>query len=302
MAKLILTERQGADGTQFVVLAGEVTKVADGKGNAAGRVKTVTLKAKKYDKSKKDEVDAYASVAFWNSQDRDKMLEGKAQYADRITNAKVRPGVFLLVLAAKREDGTLTGLDFKYSGVITLRGGYEVEKDGKKQVIKDMNIIMGSVSKAVHDLERGVTRITIPTTGRDKETEFHSISVWNTDQNPQAAENAVKYLAPYEKEDPEAENGRKKVYKRAIFVCGENTHFGKPDGDGNSYTAWRYEFVPAANAGQQNGAGSPQADNTGQKPDADGFMDIPDGIDEELPFRGDSDAEDASEEKLPWEQ
>ncbi len=291
MAKLILSERN-TNGTTLVVLAGEVTKVVDGKGNAAGKVKTVTLKAKRYDKAKKEEVDAYASVAFWNSQDRDKQLEGKAQYADRITNAKVRPGVYLMVLAAKREDGTLTGLDFKYSGVITLRGGQEYQKeDGSKGVTKDMNIIMGSVTKAVQDVERGVARITIPTTGRDKKTEFHSISVWDSEQNPQAAENAVKYLAPYEKQDESAESGVKKVYKRAIFVCGENTHFGKAEGDGNSYTAFRYEFVPQTSGGEETAGNSvpaaaaaeAPAPETPSTPD-DGFESIPEG-----------------EEKLPWE-
>lgn len=294
MAKLILTERKGNDGTTLVVLAGEVTKVVDGKGNAAGKVKTVTLKAKRYDKAKKEEVDAYASVAFWNSQDRDKQLEGKAQYADRITNAKVRPGVYLMVLAAKREDGTLTGLDFKYSGVITLRGGQEYEKeDGSKAVTKDMNIIMGSITRSVQDVERGVARITIPTTGRDGGTEFHSISVWNNDQNPQAADNAVKYLAPYEKQDETAEGGVKKVCKRAIFVCGENTHFGKTEEDGNSYTAFRYEFIPQTNGGEGTANDSDPAaaaeTPASEAPSTadDGFENIPENLMED--------------EKLPWE-
>ncbi len=287
MAKLILTERVN-NGTTLVVLAGEVTKVVDGKGNAAGKVKTVTLKAKRYDKTKKKEIDAYASVAFWNSQNRDKQLEGKAQYADRITNAKVRPGVYLMVLAAKREDGTLTGLDFKYSGVITLRGGQEYEKeDGSKGVTKDMNIIMGSITKAVQDIERGVARITIPTTGRDGNTEFHSISVWNNDQNPQAAENAVKYLAPYEKQDEAAEDGVKKVYKRAIFVCGENTHFGKPEG-GNSYTAFRYEFIPQTSGGEKTADDSDPADAAAEAPASETPSTPDDGF---MP----------EEEKLPWE-
>lgn len=231
MARLFNAERG-----DLVVLSGEVTKVAGGKGAAEGKVQTVTLKGTRYSKSATKEIEAVASVSFWNSQDRDKMLEGKGQLADRIVNAKVRPGSFISVLAGKKEDGSLVGLNFIYSGVLTLRAK-EGELTPAGKPVKDMNIISGSVTKAVLDAERGMARITIPTTGMDGETEFHSITIFNSERNPQMAENAVKYLAPYEKDG-------KKVYRKALFICGENTHFGKPDGDGNSYVAFRYEFIP----------------------------------------------------------
>ena len=188
----------------------------------------------------------------------------------------------------------MSGLDFRYSGVIRLHGGEKYEKaNGEKAVTKDMNIISGSITKAVYSVERGCCRLTVPTTGKDGETEFHSITVWNSDRNPQAAENANKFFAPYEKDGV-------KVYKRGIFVCGENTHFGKAADDpdtGNSYTCFRYEFIPKS--GGENTGASPskneEAPEVASDPVAEeeGYMSIPDAIDEFA---------DAEAGELPWKE
>jgi hypothetical protein len=258
----------------YRIIAGEVTKVAPGKGSAEGKVVNITLSGTRYDKKAKKNINAKAEVAFWNSQSNDDQLEGKKQYADRITAAKVREGVFLIVLAIEREDGTLTGFDFKYNGVLTLRGG----QNEAGEEIKDTNVILGTVTKAVLDAERGLARVTVITDGRDT-AEFHNISIWDNERRPEAAENAAKYLAPYEKDG-------KKIHKKAVFVCGENTHFGKPDGEGNSYSAFRYDFVPTSNSA------SAPADNSG----------TPDAASAPVPETVPDDFYQTSEEELPWNQ
>lgn len=305
MARLRIREVKKGD-TTFAFLAGEVVKVS----GKDGVVKNVTLRGTRFDRKSGKNVPTQTTVAFWNSNDTDKKLEGKGQYADRIAAAKVREGVFLLVLAIKREDGTLSGVDFKYSGRITVRGGDEYTKsDGSKGVTKDTNVILGYISNAkldkvtMKDEEVSVAHLTVPLTGRDGETEFHNISIISNEDRPEAAENAYRLLHPYTKKGEE-----KKTCQRAILICGEDTHFGEDDETKHSYNCYRFEFAPKGNGNSQapdsgnsgNGNGdAANQQNTDKTPaENDEFENVPDDISGDLPF--DDNEDDDYEEALPW--
>lgn len=288
MAKLNIFSRG-----QYVVLAGTVVKVIEGTGSAAGQVVTLTLEGEKWDKNQKKNVRARSMVSFWNSKDEKKVSEGKGQLADRIRKAKVHVGSFLTVLAVRRDDGKLNGLNFQYSGVLKIQGGDKyTNEDGTEGVTKDVNIIIGTITKVVLDDERGMARVTIPTTGRDNETIFHSISVWNTENSPSQATACLDYLAPYTKDD-------KKVYRQAIFVCGENTHFGKTADDptaGNSYNCYRFEKIVKTKAdnNEKDDCDNDSVVNPGNAGE-DEFLNIPDSLSDEDGFVDISDDAD-----LPW--
>lgn len=247
MAKLL----QATQGNNKV-LAGKIISVQDGKGSSAGKVQNVSISGYVYNKDSQKEEHKIVSVGFFNSDKRDDVLENRNQRADRIHHMNLKPGTFV-ILSVYEKNGKLYGNDIRRgSGVLRLKGA-----DGTDY---DTNVLLGSVVRTRYNAERGVTNADILADGRlydengpissDGKAQYGSITnevaFWNSEKNPNAAENAEKCLAPKESADGS------KQYARVVVVTGsvkEHRTYQRKDGSlgySTNYGGYsRFDFVPA---------------------------------------------------------
>ena len=140
---------------------------------------------------------------------------------------------------------------------------------------------------AVASFTVAVDRDFSPKDGGEKETDFIDCVAWR-----QTGEFVSKYFT---KGRMAVVSGRLQIRswtdkdgnkRRTAEVVADNVYFGdsRRDGDGGSFGGNTYGSAPAA---PSFGGYSAPAQNQGAAPASDaldGFMNIPDGIDEELPF------------------
>lgn len=200
---------------EMTLIAGIVTGCREGSGASAGRVVNVKIRGSVFNPDKKAEEEKTIDVAFWNSEENDRML------ADRVIKAGVGVGSFITALVMMKEDNKATGLNFKYGGIWKFPAA-----DGRKE----LNVIVGTVSALDEDAEGRFVKASVPVSlGKDKETEWHKITFWNSEKAAMA-DRAKICLKP-------RADGRK---VRAVIVCGEcELYNGKPN-----YTGFRFEIVP----------------------------------------------------------
>lgn len=256
-----------------VIVCGVVSKIREGQD---GRVVNVTLEGETYDSKQKASVNKKLEFAFWNSDKSDDLLEGKNQLADRVRKAKVSEGAYLMVKGYVK-DGKCVGLDFRYTGRLSLAP--EKDKEGDKGI----NVMVGSVSSVRMNEEKGVANVNIPfDDSRYDESGNkvgfglvnHQIAFWDN-ENKKPTSSVVEYLTPKEGEDG------KKVCAKVVIVASEvkgNRTFGE-DGYGANYTGFQWSFAPS----KKKSSDSTPAQEFPEDED-DGFMNIPDDIEEGLPF------------------
>ena len=200
---------------EMTLVAGIVKSCREGSGASAGRVVNVKIEGTVYNHDKKVEENKILDIAFWNSEENDRML------ADRVIKAGVGVGSFITALVMMKEDNKATGLNFKYSGIWK----FPATEDKK-----ELNVLVGTVTSLDEDPEGRFVKVSIPVSaGKDKETEWHKITFWNSEKAAMA-DRAKLCLKP-------RADGRK---VRAVIVCGEcELYNGKPN-----YTGFRFELVP----------------------------------------------------------
>lgn len=268
MAKLFVG-RKG----DYAIVAGVVKKIKEAK---EGKVVNVTLEGDVYDKASGTESKKTISIGFWNSEKADDLLEGKNQNADQVKKAKLYVGAFIMAKVYVKDDNYY-GQAFRYSGRLSL-----APEKGKADD-KGLNVIIGSVTSVRMNEEKGVANINIPfDDSRYDESGnkvgfgvvSHQIAFWDNEKR-KPTDAVVKYLTPKE------EDGKKK-YTKVLVVASDvkgNRTFGE-DGYSTSYTGFRWEFVPVAKKKEDSADSTPDF----SEDEEDGFMNIPDDIEEGLPF------------------
>ena len=200
---------------EMTLVAGIVVGCREGSGASAGRVVNVKIRGSVYNPDKKVEEEKTIDVAFWNSEENNRML------ADRVIKAGVGVGAFITALVIMKEDNKASGINFKYNGV------WNFAASGNQ---KEINVIVGTVASLDEDPEGRFVKVSVPISlGKDKETEWHRITFWNGEKAAMA-DRAKICLKP-------RTDGRK---VRAVIVCGEKEIYnGKPN-----YNGFRFEIVP----------------------------------------------------------
>lgn len=244
------------------VYSGKVVGVYDGKDGAAGKLKSLCLNVKYYD----GEIQ-YGNIfiPFWKSESFDAM--------SMLEKAKLQKGQYIMVSAFRDQKGNLSGNRIvKGSGIINI------PKSGDDKY--DTNILMGAVVNVRKNDDRGVTNVNMLVNGKVADGKFDTINAevafWNTDKK-KAADNTAKLLIEKDGKYPRiiavtgAQDGNISTFTRKNGETGYGVTF-----KGNSY----FQFVP--NAKKENEASSEAV------PEAqDDFMNIPDGIEDGLPFAND---------------
>lgn len=199
----------------MTLVAGIVKNCYEGSGNASGRVVNVKIEGMVWNAEKRIEEPKILDIAFWNSEDGQKLL------ADRVIKANVGVGSFITALVTIKDDGkSANGINFKYSGIWTFPA-----RDGQKE----LNVLVGTVASMDVDPENRFVKVSIPVSTAKDVTEWQRITFWNSEKAAMA-DRAKKCLSP-------SSSGRK---PRAIIVCGEREEYnGKPN-----FTGFRFELIP----------------------------------------------------------
>lgn len=268
MAKLFIA-RKG----NYAIVSGVVKKMKE---EQDGKVVNVVLEGDVYDKGSGMESKKRITIGFWNSKKTDDLLNNKNQLANQVKSAKMYVGAFIMAKVYIKDDNYY-GQAFRYTGRLSLAP--EEGKEGDK----GLNVLLGSVSSVRTNAEKGVANINMPFDDsryneNGEKVGFglvnHEIAFWdNENKKPTGA--VVKYLTPKE------ENGEKK-YAKVLVVAGEvkgNHTFNDGEGFSTNYTGFRWEFAPTSKKSDSDSVSEPDAPE-----DEDGFMNIPDEIEDGLPF------------------
>lgn len=191
-----------------VVVVGRVKEVKQGT-----NVVNIKLEGTEWDKEEKVEKTKVLDIAFWNND--------VAPLADRVIAAKVSENSVIAVEVYENESGKYSANRFMYRG----HWMYAETEDRKEK-----NVFMGVVA-SLKSFEtatgKKLTKVSIPVSLDEEETEWNHITFWNNDSSP-LADRAAKVLA-----------GREEKKAKAIIVCGPGTDY-----EGNmQYTGYSFERI-----------------------------------------------------------
>ncbi|RHO99331.1 hypothetical protein DW019_01890 [Clostridium sp. AF37-5] len=259
------------------VYAGKVVGVYDGKGGAAGKLKNLCLNVKYYDGKTK-----YGNIfiPFWKGANFDAMA--------MLEKAKLQKDQYIMVSTFRNQKGNLSGGRIvKGSGIINI----PKSEDDKY----DTNVLMGTIVNVRKNEERGVTNVNLLVTGKIPNGKFDTINAevafWNTDKKKEA-DNAAKLLAEKDGKYPRiviATGSQDENFSTFTLESGE-TGYGTSF-KGNSYFDFAIgntenKTTPKTTSNTTSEAVSDVASEAA--PEAqDDFMNIPDGIEDGLPFATD---------------
>ena len=178
MGKVLFTKKNENGDINYV--AGRVSFIQEGTGSMEGQVVNVGMTLTVYNRETKTSEKKYLSVGFFNN-DRAKM-------ADRVRNAKVHAGSFVLVTCGTfrdtepAKDGTprmtAIGMGFDYSTQRTISNA-----EGQ-----EYNLIVGTARRIIDDPDNKRVNITVPTTvfnrdTRENETKWFGVTCANTEKS-----------------------------------------------------------------------------------------------------------------------
>lgn len=185
-------------------IVGGVVKDVDLRDNVAN----VTLVSDVYNSESKTNEENSLKISFWNN-DYSKMRD--------IVEKCNLEGKTILVEVYEGSDGKLVGNRLHFRGSII-----EIENEDKHNFV----IFANMVSPTVGFSSKGnkYLRVSVPITNRDKETEWHNITLWD-DENHENATNLNMIL----------EKAQKCI--SGVFVCS-----GNPSEYNGKYTYTAYSF------------------------------------------------------------
>lgn len=289
MANLVQVSKKMEKGTLKVV-CGNVCKVEEGKGKAAGRLVTVSIVADGYDREAKKPIPVYCNADFWNADDIDDE-NGRKQAADRVRKMNLKPGQFIMMQVFESADGkhTYGNRIIKGSGVLTVNPVGENDNG--------YAVILGSAIFVKENGEKGVCNVNVVANDLVPEKGFQTVSeeiaFWNSEKEPNKASNMANLLTPKEKEDGTTS------YVRGVFVTslrkGDVRIFNRKDGEKGyayDYTGFHFDFTTMKSKTGSKKKNSEQAPAPAPAPEPEP-QEVPDAVDDFMPM-DDIDA-------LPWQ-
>jgi len=224
--KLNLFERDGRK-----LVQGIVTEKRPGTGAATGRVVNIKIKANVYDPETKDEKEETMDIAFWNS-DTKKLADD--------ANNRLDVGKYVSVLVTEK-DGKYSATAFKKQGVWKFA---ETLDDAGNVANTEANVLVGLVVNGYESEDGSRYRISMPVTTFDADgnpnSEWVSITFFDSERQPNLPQNAKRVLHPYTPEGAE-----KPIRHRAAIRCGAKKVFDPGDGnpERTSYTGYSFDHL-----------------------------------------------------------
>lgn len=181
MAKLIYTEKAN-DGHNIHYIAGNVSFVNAGTGEYEGKVMNIGMTLETFNPVTREREKKLLTVSFWNSNEN--------KLADRIRNAKVQAGAFLLVKCGELRDAGINE-----DGVQKLNAyGFRFQYNEALRLSEKNTLICGPIRR-INEVANGITAF-IPVKTRSGDSVWYSVNFFNREVNGKVykiGERAAKY-------------------------------------------------------------------------------------------------------------